>query len=66
MSRARIVPHVPKSNLKEISHFGIPKPLAHCIHNQNKKRLGLKMAKFISVFTLLLKPFKLTFYDVTY
>ena len=30
-------PHVPKSTRKEISQFGIPKPLAHCIHNQNKK-----------------------------
>ena len=29
-----------EGNLK----FGIPKPLAHCIHNQNKKRFGLKMA----------------------
>ena len=39
----------------------IPKPLAHCIHNQNKKRLGLKMASCISAFTLTLKPFKLIF-----
>ena len=51
----------PIKSSQESFQILIPKPLAHCIHNQNKKRLGLKMASCISAFTLTLKPFKLIF-----